>query len=193
MRLIRNLCTLVGAGALLAVLVGVASAGRLSTSNQSLTAGFTRINFAGGFGTVECEASVEGSFHGRTIAKTVGSLTGVITAANVARCSRGGATVLRETLPWHIQYEGFAGALPNITSVRAHIIGVAFRIREPTFGVTCLGASTAEQPAMITFNREAGGTVTSATIGGRDTTTCGGEGTFTGTSSSISSLRITLI
>jgi hypothetical protein len=194
-RLGKTILAVAGATVLLAALVSGASAGRLSTSSQQLKATFVRLDFTGGFGTIECEITVEGSFHQRTIVKTAGTLTGFITRAALrSPCRRGEATLLTETLPWHIQYSGFAGTLPSITSIRASIVGVAFRIREPSFGVTCLARSTAEAPGTATFNREAGGVLTSMTVGGA--IPCSSfSGSFSGTSSSFdngSGTRITV-
>ncbi|HEV7774749.1 MAG TPA: hypothetical protein VGO48_15820 [Conexibacter sp.] len=186
----------VGATVLLAALVGTASAGRLSTSSLGIKATFARINFAGGVGTVECEIVVEGAFHERSISKTRGTLSGFLTSARITRCARGGVTVLTETLPWHLRYDSFTGSLPNITGIRAGIVGVAFRIREPSFGIECLSRTTAEEPGTILFNRETGtGATISASVGG--TVRCGGgfTGTFSGTTSSLdngSGTRVTV-
>jgi len=189
MRLGRLMVAVFGATVLLTALVGAASAGRLSTSSQRLRATWARLNFGGGAGTVECEVVAEGSFHERTISKTVETLSGFITSANITRCSRGSATVLRESLPWHVRYASFTGTLPNITTIMARVFGVSFNIREP-FGVTCLSRATAS----IAFNREAGGATTSATASGEGV--CGGAvGNFSGTTSSFdngSGTRITV-
>jgi len=166
MKQFRLLVAVVGATMLLGALATSASAGRLSISNQRFRATWTRLNFSGGFGTIECAVTVEGSLHNRTIPKVVGSLVGFITNATVGTCASGSVTVLAETLPWHTQYSGFTGTLPNITAVIAKAIGVSFLVREPTFGITCLARSTAESPAIGTFNREAGGVATSITSGG---------------------------
>jgi len=139
------------------------------------------MDYSGGFGTVECEVAVEGSFHSRTSAKTTGALAGYIINSNVVRCRRGGATILRETLPWHVQYESFSGTLPNITAINTRVIGASWRIREPTFGVTCLTKSTTAEPETASYNLTAG-VITSITVGG--TIRCGSfTGTLSGTSS----------
>jgi hypothetical protein len=167
----KTILAVVGAAALLAALVGVASAGRLSASANTVNSTWARISFRGGLGTVECEVIVNGTFHSRTITKTPLLLTGLITAANINRCARGGATVLRETLPWHVRYSSFTGTLPAIASIQARVVGLSFRAAEPVFGVECLVRATAETPGLISFNLERGVTV-SATAGG--TIRCGG-------------------
>ena len=76
-------------------------------------------------------------------------------------CASGSATLLTETLPWHVQYASFAGTLPNITAVRYNIIGFARRIRE-IIGLTCLFRSTTAEPMAWTDNRDASGVINRA-------------------------------
>ena len=188
----KAVLTAVGAAVLLAAFVGTASAGRLSTSGLGVNGTWTTVRFAGGIGTGECEVILNGAFHERSISKTRGTLSGFVTAANITRCARGGGTILRETLPWHVRYEGFAGTLPTITTIRASVVGLAFRIREPTFGIECLSRSTTEEPGTVNFNLNGSGVMTSASLGG--TIRCGSfSGTISGTSSSITALTVTLI
>jgi hypothetical protein len=111
------------------------------------------MSFSGRFGTVECEVILNGAFHSRSMTKVIGGLIGYITAANASRCSRGGATMLRETLPWHIRYDWFSGTLPNITAIGTRVIGLSFRMREPTFGATCLARSEPSWWALLEFFR----------------------------------------
>ena len=184
MRLGRAILVVGAASVLLAACVGVASAGRLSTSANTVNAVWTRLIFSGGIGNVECEVIVNGTFHERTISKIRGSLTGLITAANISRCARGGGSVLRETLPWHVRYDSFQGTLPNISLIRALVVGLAFRIREPTFGIECLSRATAEEPGAITFNLDGSRQVATANASG--TIRCTSfNGTLSGTSSTI--------
>jgi hypothetical protein len=194
----KMLLACAGATVLLGTLVSVASAGNFSTSSQTLRATFASLEFSGAFGTARCPVTLEGSFHERTTAKVVGRLVGYLTRAALGACTSGSATVLTETLPWHIRYSSFAGTLPNITRASANVTGVAFRIRE-VGGVTCLIRSTEGEPTTVAFNREAAGALTSATAGG--TTRAGAEcfgaaGTFVGTSTAFTVLnntnRITL-
>ncbi|MFL5817225.1 MAG: hypothetical protein ACJ76L_06445 [Conexibacter sp.] len=178
---------------LLGALVGSASARNFSTSSQLNRATFTRMNFAGGFGTFECEVVLEGTFHSRTSTKTVGTLLGLITAANVSRCARGGATINRETLPWHRRYASFTGTLPNITSLSNTISGFSWSIREPTFGITC----RVENASLTNTYRLSGGVVTEYSVSG--TAPCGSfSGTFSGSTTNIenrsgSRITVTLI
>jgi len=174
MKLGKLLLTVVGATVLLGALVSSASARNFSLSEQSGTALWRSLRFAGGFETIECEVRISGSFHTRTMTKTVGSLVGYVTEGTILRCSRGSATINRGSLPWHIRYRSFTGTLPNITGVSATTTGVEYTIREPIFGVTC------------TVRRETSSTIGSFTISGgtitrSDTSGSSPCGSFTGT------------
>lgn len=198
MKLVRLLVAVTSAVAVLLVLASSASAGRISASEQRLRATFTRMDFSGALGTIECEAVIDITLHSRVITKTAGSLIGYVTAGNVNRCSRGGATVLRETLPWHIQYTSFSGTLPNISTIRVGILGFALRVREPTFGITCLFFSGAAQPVIMDLSGSGTGALLSGTFGGQIDTSCGVRGTVGGTSSSLTNgggtrITVTLI
>jgi len=137
MKLSKLLLAVVGATVLLGALVSSASARNLRVSSRSNRASWTRMDFAGGFGTIECEVVLEGTYHETTSVKSVGSLLGYITAANVTRCARGSATVNRESLPWHRRYSAFTGRLPLITGLVETVIGAEFRLRDPATNVTC--------------------------------------------------------
>jgi len=193
MRLSKTLLTIAGAIVILGALVGVASAARLSTSSQVLRATFREVEAGGGNGFARCALTLEGSFHERTTTKVAERLIGLLTRATLGACVTGSATVLTETLPWHIRYDGFTGALPNISSIRARAVGAAFRVREP-LGIICLATSTATEPVLATFTREAAGVLTQATVGGE--IRLGGEcagfrGIVTGSSTSFTVLNST--
>jgi hypothetical protein len=196
MRMWKMAIALVSATIGLAVLVGGASAGRLSTSSQTARDGFSAVSFRGGFGVDACPVTVEGSFHSRTISKVGGTLMGYLTRIALGTCTQGSATVLTETLPWHTRYSSFTGSLPAISSVILRVVGVSFAIREPVFGITCLARGTEAAPTIATFRRDAGGTLTTSTVNGSIPTNCGTEGEISGTSNSFtvlnSSTRITV-
>lgn len=193
MRPIRILASTLIATAVLASIVTSAVAGRLSSSSLTYRTTFARIDFAGGFGTGECQATIEGSMHTRTASKTAGALIGYITRAIVGTCPRGSATVLTATLPWHVRYASFTGTLPAISRTNFTVSGVQFRIREPVFGVQCLASGGT---ATAINNREAGGVLTSTEVGGSSPTDCGIEGTVSGRSTALtvlgSATRITV-
>ena len=119
--------TAILATALFATAVGAASARNLSISNQNIRAVFRPLIFSDGGASnrLSCTVTIEGTFHYRTILKSVGALLGYITRAQVEEgtCAGAGllagarARVLTETLPWHITYRGFRGTLPNIERI----------------------------------------------------------------------------
>lgn len=156
----------VGITMLLGVLASSASAGRLSSTEQRIRAAWRTMNFRVGFGTIECEVTLDVTFHARTITKTTFALIGYITSATVRSCSRGGMTILTETLPWHVEYSGFVGTLPNILDIDTSVVGASLRLRESSVGATCLARSSAAAPVALSLFREAGGFSTVALISG---------------------------
>jgi hypothetical protein len=160
---------LVAATAIFGALVGTASARSLSTSSQTIRAVWNPMNFASPSAgvTVRCQVTLEGSLHSRTIGKVVGSLVGYITRATVNACTGGTARVRTETLPWHVQYAGFTGTLPAITSIRTTVVRPAFDITATFFefiNITCTYRTT---NVSGTFTRETGGGLTRASVEGR--------------------------
>jgi hypothetical protein len=177
MKFSKLLLVVVGATVLLGALVSSASARNLSTSSQSNAVLWRRVDFSGGFGTVECEVKASGSFHTRTIAKVV-ALVGYITEATILRCARAGATINQASLPWHRRYKSFTGTLPNITGESETITGLEWTVREPVFGITC--TVRRETSSAVGSFAISSGTVTRAEISGSDS--CGEfSGTFSGT------------
>jgi hypothetical protein len=199
MQVRRLLLATIGATVLLGSLVGSASARTLSLENASATfrVVFRTVTFNGIFGDIRCAVTVEGSVHARTLAKVTTNLIGYITSAILGTCAEGTATILRETLPWHVHYSGFTSTLPNITSIRLAADGVSFRMREPF--ATCLATSTHERPAIGTFGRSVSTRkVTEAELSGRVPTNCGSEGTLSSTKDRVvdgngAELTVTLI
>jgi len=182
MKAFKSLLVMASAVVLLGVGGACASAGVIRYSEKQGGNGFTRLDFRGGFGTVECEVRLEGSLHSSTMTKTVNSLIGYVTAGSVTRCARGSATVNRESLPWHCRYRGFTGALPNITGVSETIVGAEWTIREPTFGITCT-IRAAESSTIGTYT-VSGGTITQAAMSGRSR--CGSfEGEVSGSTTNV--------
>jgi hypothetical protein len=193
--------TLIGgllAAALLATIAFPAGAGRLSISTREWIATWREMRVTGGFGSTTCTLTLEGELHTKTIEKTRSSLLGYVIGASTRGCGAFPATVLRETLPWHIQYESFTGTLPNITAAAMKIIGFSFRIRE-SFGIQCLFRSTEARPLLDTLRREASGTIRTTTLSGTFASEgCAGlELEFSGDSTSftipVPAIRLTLI
>lgn len=161
---IRAACAACLGALLLAVAVGAASARNLSYSSQTYRIIWSSLTFSesGGNFPITCPVTLEGSFHSRTFAKVRDLLAGYITRAvvNNAGCTEGQATILSESLPWHVTYQSFTGTLPVINSVRYNLIGAAFQI-EPTFGIICLARTTTTSPAAGDAARDARGQITS--------------------------------
>jgi len=192
-RIKRAVLAAIAATAMLAALATAAAARNLSVTETRVTVTFARVEYRGGFGTTRCNLTVSGVMHARTMPKVLESLVGLITEASVGGCEAGSATILRETLPWHTRYAGFTGELPSIGAIIVHVIGDQFRIREP-LGIECLSTSSASSPSTGWWNREAGGRLSSAVVGDTMPTTCGRNGTLSGTSNSITpNVTITLI
>jgi hypothetical protein len=209
MKFLKALLALTAAAALLASIASTAMARNLSLSSTTWRATYPRVNFEG-VGTTECPLTLEGSFYSRTITKTFWALIGHITSANLSRCIRGSATILRETLPWHLIYVSFTGTLPSISAFTASFYGggiseetpgAGINIKEPVFGIECLATITFQHPADIEFRRESIGALTSAWLlgGRRIPTSCTIDMTMEGRASrltvlnSSSSIRVTLI
>ncbi len=178
---------------LLAALTTTATARNLRSSSITFRASWTSAEFAGGFGTGRCNLTLEGTLRSATITKTRGGEIGAVRAATIGTCPQGSATILKETLPWRVQYASFTGTLPAITSTATNVIGAAFQFKEPTFGVTCLATSTTTNPATDSYNLGASGEVTSVNLGGTVPTNCGASGTLSGRSSTNSAMTVTLI
>lgn len=110
-----------------------------------------------------CPVTMEGSFHSRTIAKVVRMLIGYVTRVALSEAACRGfsgpeenpwpvrAEFLAESLPWHMQYNGFTGLLPRISSIRANLIGPAIRVSETAIGWSCLYRASAEVPMHYSF------------------------------------------
>jgi len=135
------------AAALLASLVGSASARSFSVTNRNFRAVFRPLTFQEPFNffRVTCNVTMEGTFHENTIPKVLETLLGYVTRVGVTHpCTGGegwawngteGALTGASSLPWHIRYQGFTGTLPNITTIRVNLIRPKFSINN---GI-CLG------------------------------------------------------
>lgn len=145
---------------LLATAVGAASANRLGLGEAGFRIVWSPMSSVPSFGsTVRCPVTLVGSFHSRTINKTTGSLIGYVNTVTVGTCEAGTARANIETLPWHLQYSGFAGTLPSIESITHVLIRSSFEIQGEIFGLRVKCRYTpASQPA-ITI-RESRGAVT---------------------------------
>lgn len=171
MRLYKALFAAMAASVLLGALVSSAAARNISTSSPSWRATFSAVRLDFPVGIIGCSATLEGSFHTRTLAKIAGSLVGYVTRATLGACDWGSHTILTETLPWHMTYRNFTGTLPNISSAGFNVIGWSQRIRESAF-ISCLFRSTVARPALLTFYVSSR-VARSAGVGGTIPSDCG--------------------
>jgi hypothetical protein len=144
----KLLFTGLAAAILLAAAVSTASARTIRVSEPNYKAIWRPLTFEAAGTRIECNVTLLGKFDSSTIAKTTDK-KGTITHADLSLpCTGGTATILRETLPWDVNYVSFVGTLPNITSVRVALIRASFRV-DPTsvFLPACLVRTTAEHPA----------------------------------------------
>jgi hypothetical protein len=168
------------ATAAFSLMVSSASARRITVSEGRMLQIWRSLKFEGGLGQpLTCPVTLEASFHSRTLSKVSGQLIGYVTetVADSPHCTNGGATVKRETLPWHLQYNSFAGTLPSITQLKFQIVGSRFRVE--TGLVSCEATTTQTNPAFGTITVSAGAMTT---IRSEGTIPCGVfTGTFEGT------------
>jgi len=141
MKTFKLLLAAIGATALAGALVSSASARNFSLSHQTFRGAFREVRLVLAFGTVNCQMTLEGSLHARTMPKVAGSLIGYVTRAILGPCASGTTTILTETLPWHLRYRSFTGTLPNIGRFSADIINMGIAAREPG-GIRCLVRTT---------------------------------------------------
>jgi hypothetical protein len=174
----------------LGVVASTAGAKRFETSERGFLVRFGTLAFNTAGNRVSCPVTLEGSFHSRTLSKVSGQLIGYITQAQVPSteppCVEGTLTALTTTLPWHIQYNSFAGRLPTITRIRITLVGARLQLH-PRNSVTCLFGSTQANPFAFDVNVEATGGVNTLTARPEFTIPlegfCGiaGNGAFEGT------------
>jgi hypothetical protein len=159
------------AALLLSLAVSSASARRLSINESRFYVIWSSLQFGEPFLFVEavrCGVTLLGSFHSRTISKVPGQLIGYVSHATVrpaSGCTAGEATILQESLPWHVQYDSFSASegLPRIRTVRLRLIGAAFRIHSSA-GPTCLYITSETEPSKgDTVVEPTSGTVTGLT------------------------------
>jgi hypothetical protein len=171
------------ASLLMGLAVSSATAGRLSTTNTRFRVTWAALRFADATSetgiNLTCRVTLEGSFHSATIRKVAGALIGAITRGIVdGNNCRGSneptrATILQESLPWHLTYESFAGTLPNITSITVLLRRYEFQISATIFFVTgtCLyldgGLPEENQAGQITRNTATGALSTLTALAGR--------------------------
>jgi hypothetical protein len=167
------------ASLLMGLAVSSATAGRLSTSNTRFRVTWNTLQFVVGALQQTCRVTLEGSFHSATIRKVAGSLIGAVTRAIVDSTNCRGtnepqrATLLQESLPWHVTYESFEGTLPNINSITLLLRRYEFQISATVEDVTgrCLyidgGFPEENMAGNITRNTTTGALSSLSTVRGR--------------------------
>jgi hypothetical protein len=150
----RLLLTALTAALVLAAAMNTASARRLQLSNTGIRAVWRAItvesrDFLGSEHEVICPLTLEGTLHSRTISKVSGQLIGYITRAIVGRpsCTFRSAEefeIQTSSLPWHMRYDSFSGALPRIEVIRLQVVGLSYILT--AIGTACLYKSSATQP-----------------------------------------------
>ena len=149
-------CTLgLSVAILLAIGAATATANRLSVSNRNIRAVWTPVDMDN---VIECNLTMEGTFHSATFSKTIGGQIGHITRSAVSNCSES-FTVLTEDLPWPILYQRFTGRLPRIASLGIAI--VSYSLNVGISGIQCLYRAGEVSPVQAIANiNEATGQVT---------------------------------
>lgn len=135
----RGVIAAVAIAVLFAAFVQGVSANRLSIGSATTRITWTRLEFIDGNFKIICAVTMEASFHSATIRKVSNLAIGDVSRAS-AECG-GNARLLRETLPWHVQYSGFIGRLPAITGISLSFIGVGFLVE-----TGCLATATELHP-----------------------------------------------
>jgi hypothetical protein len=151
----RNAFVVLLALGLVAVTGTVASARNFSVDERSFYMRWSLFRFQeSGGSNAECPVTLEGSFHAWTMAKVRTVLVGFMDGATMGTCSLNSAGFLTSTLPWHIQYEAFTGALPSIGRLRLQINEAAIWIREGFFGSRCLAVARATELLKLEVRHE---------------------------------------
>jgi hypothetical protein len=132
----------VAASILIAAVTSTASARNLSVSNRNIRITWASLRLEAGSGVL-CPITLEGSFRSMTIAKVARNLIGAVTQGivNQTACTRGiiatfngleiyNGVTKSNTLPWHLTYESFVGALPNIRAVRVLLSRFRLGVRD---------------------------------------------------------------
>jgi hypothetical protein len=163
----RTRLTLLTAALLLAAIAGTAAANTLDMNEQTFRSSWRELTFSAGEFSVSCPVTLEGTFTPGsfgTIAKTAGNTMARVTRTGFGTCTGGTARALAETLPWSVKYSSFAGTLPNITGVTAHLIGASFLVNPRGLEMNCLGRTEESHPIDLAFERNASSEITGARL-----------------------------
>jgi len=151
----KLILTALAATALLALAVGDASAGRLSTNERNFEliwdnalTGKTKLELiAASAGiNIQCKVTLLGRSTESTILKSTSINQGTINHGTVTECEGGSATIRAETFPWQLRYRSFTTSLPRIKSISVGLIGA--RVRIESGGTVCESTSEANHPGI---------------------------------------------
>ncbi len=157
------LAVTVTAVALLTV-ANAASARRIAVDDLDYDRIWTPMRFVAAGTTTTCNVTILGHFHSATFAKVIGSLIGLLDHAAVGSCTEGAsATLLSESIPWHIRYRSFCGTLPFLTCIVVDYIGFSVRVDPAGASPACLLRSESAQPLPVIIG-VSGGRATGATM-----------------------------
>ena len=143
--------------AAIVMLTGSASARNISVNEQRYDFKWTNLVVRLEV-TATCAVTLHGSFHYRSIVKSIGALIGYIRSGEVevATCAGRSIRFANENFPWHVIYTGFSGTLPTISRIFVSIIGATIRWIEMR---ECEYRSTGTRPIKLTLNLDAGGRI----------------------------------
>ncbi len=130
----------------LSALVGTASANNFAVNEDEFEIIWRPLTFEAVVANIECNVTLLGHFHTRTINKTPGTLIADIDHIRVAECEGGIAEALDETTPWNVRFESWTGTLPTgISNIGIILNNPRFRI-EAGEAANCLTSATGNAP-----------------------------------------------
>lgn len=159
MHLRRSLAGVLAATAFALVLAVSASANHLSSSATTFRAVWAHMEtrFSTESTAIRCPMTIEGTLHAATMSKVAGALIGYVTRASLssAACTGGEGVLAAESLPWHLEYERFAGTLPSISAMEFQIVNPTINLI-PIGGSRCTARAEARHPLHGRVSLEAG-------------------------------------
>lgn len=103
-----------------------ASANRLSTNEVRFDMIWTNLAVRETLASLMCRVTLQGRLNGSTFIKRNTENIGSITTARLGVCGAEGNYTL-EGLPWRVQYNGFTGTLPNISTIDYRLVEAVIR------------------------------------------------------------------
>ena len=149
----KLMLALFGATALLALVIGDASARNFSFTEKNFEliwnnafTGKTKLTFADAAGhSLECNVTLLGHYAASTIAKRTEVTQGTVNHGEAGGCVNGALTIKAETTPWNLRYANFTGTLPIIETIKTKVISAQVRLVEAG-GLSCTFAFELSHP-----------------------------------------------